>query len=280
MADFIRYFHSEKCLKLMSCIIFAGSISSSYADNLQGIAIDNCAVGCPIDKASNNQNVRIVRSTYTLSNNKTTKFADWVAYKITRDSILGGQSRNWKADPELSPTDSLSPSDYTGANASLKVDRGHQAPLSGLAGRTDSETLNYLSNITPQKAELNQGPWEKLESQEKNLLSDPSVNEVYVVTGPLYERYVGTLPGTNKQHTIPSGYFKVIFINGNPITNGYGAFIMDQEVSRNANFCNFQTSLYEIEQRSGIVFWSNLVKSHKDSVKNSRGSLSKKMGCV
>lgn len=99
----------------------------------------------------------IVRHAYTLNNNSTTKFANWVAYHITKDTPASGKTRNWKTDPALNPADTTAPADYTGANAALKVDRGHQAPLASLAGVSDWESLNYLSNITPQKSDLNPG---------------------------------------------------------------------------------------------------------------------------
>ena len=86
-----------------------------------------------------------MRHAYTLNNNSTTKFANWVAYHITKDTPASGKTRNWKTDPALNPADTTAPADYTGANAALKVDRGHQAPLASLAGVSDWESLNYLS---------------------------------------------------------------------------------------------------------------------------------------
>ena len=82
-----------------------------------------------------------------------------MAYLITKDSIANGKERNWKKDPVLSDYEILSPADYIGANKTLNVNRGHQAPLASLAGLPGWEALNYLSNITPQAANLNQDAW-------------------------------------------------------------------------------------------------------------------------
>lgn len=101
----------------------------------------------------------VIREAYTLNNNRNTRFANWVAYKVTHDSIASGGTRNWRRDPVLPESDTLSPAAYTGANTALSIDRGHQAPLAGLAGSSDWQSLNYLSNITPQMSALNQGPW-------------------------------------------------------------------------------------------------------------------------
>ncbi|HGJ5877099.1 MAG TPA: DNA/RNA non-specific endonuclease [Arsenophonus sp.] len=51
-----------------------------------------------------------------------------------KDSIANGKERNWKKDPVLSDHETLSPADYIGTNKTLKVNRGHQAPLASLAG--------------------------------------------------------------------------------------------------------------------------------------------------
>ncbi|MBZ7405550.1 hypothetical protein FMJ25_27125 [Klebsiella grimontii] len=69
----------------------------------------------------------LVRKAYTLNNNSRSKFANWVAYKITKTSLASGCSRSWKRDPDLPATDTLAPAAYKGASAALAVDRGHQA---------------------------------------------------------------------------------------------------------------------------------------------------------
>lgn len=163
--------------------------------------IDNCSVGCPSGGSEKTLN----RHAYTLNNNGSTKFANWVAYKITKETPASGRPRNWKIDPDVPSTETLNPADYTGASIALKIDRGHQANLASMGGVSDWQTLNYLTNITPQKTDLNQGAWARLEDQERSLSKAPEVDAVYVVTGPLYEKHIGLLPGTKKVHTIPSG---------------------------------------------------------------------------
>jgi endonuclease G len=85
---------------------------------------------------------------------------------------------------------------------------GHQVPFVAFSNTAYWSTTNYLSNITPQSANLNQSAWVKLETAVRNLAR--TSQDVYVVTGPLYEWYFGTLPGTDEGHIIPSGYFKVV----------------------------------------------------------------------
>ena len=274
-------------IKLFSLLIFPvlGACTTPQSADVSGklaklqlaqpSAVDNCSVGCP----SGGSEVTLNRQAYTLNNNGSTKFANWVAYKITKETPASGRPRNWKTDPDVPSGETLNPVDYNGASVALKIDRGHQANLASMGGVTDWQTLNYLTNITPQKADLNQGAWARLEDQERNLSKAPYVDAVYVVTGPLYEKNIGSLPGTNKIHTIPSGYWKVIFTGGTPANGLYAAFIMEQSTPRSASFCDFQVTVEEIEERSGLTLWSNLSQDVQADLKSKRGQLPQKIGC-
>lgn len=241
----------------------------------QSLQFDNCSVGCPTGGSP----LTLKRQAYTLNNNGSTKFANWVSYRITKESSASGRPRNWKTDPDVPAGETLDPVDYNGANVALKIDRGHQANLASMGGVPDWQTLNYLSNITPQKSDLNQGPWARLEDQERSLSKDPSVDQVFVVTGPLYEHYVGTLPGTNKVHTIPSGYWKIIFVGNSPENGLYASFVMNQETPRDANFCAYQVTVAQIEERTGLMFWNGLPQPVQEALKSRQGLLPGRLGC-
>ncbi|WP_225920042.1 DNA/RNA non-specific endonuclease [Pseudomonas vanderleydeniana] len=236
---------------------------------------DNCSVGCP----TGGSNVTLVRTAYTLNNDAQTKFAKWVAYRVTKDTPYPNRPRNWKTDPDIPAGETLDDADYDLAHDTLKTDRGHQANLASMAGVSDWQTLNYLSNITPQKSDLNQGAWARLEDKERTLVKQPGIDSVYVLTGTLYERYIGTLPSTTKQHTIPSGYWKIIFTNSTPTEGTFAAFIMDQDTPRAANFCNYQVTVEEIEQRSGLKVWTTLPAAEQAALKPVHGQLGKDIGC-
>ncbi|QZN94334.1 DNA/RNA non-specific endonuclease [Symbiopectobacterium purcellii] len=239
--------------------------------------IDNCAVGCPVGGSQQT----VIREAYTLNNNRNTRFANWVAYKVTHDSIASGGTRNWRRDPVLPESDTLAPAAYTGANAALSIDRGHQAPLAGLAGSSDWQALNYLSNITPQRSALNQSPWARLELQERLLASRPNPPPVYVVTGPLFTRKIATLPAAPDVE-IPSGYWKVIFTGNRPETGEFAAFIMDQDTPRAANICHYQVTINEIEAKTKphLNIWPSLPKEVATKLKSRKGTLAKAMRCL
>lgn len=236
------------------------------------LCLDGCPAGAPAD------NDVIVREIYVLSNNATTKFADWVAYKITRYTIGPSKPRNWKEDPQLAPARTLSPPDYNGAHAALKVDRGHQAPLASFTATPYWEETNYLSNITPQRSALNQGPWKNLEDKVRALAKRPGVNEVFGMTGPLYERALPALPHASQSHRIPSGYWKIVAI-ADGATVRVAAFVMDQDTPRSANFCDYRATVNEVEHRSKLDFFSTLPNAEQAALESQPGTLMTDLGC-
>ncbi|MFM2607604.1 DNA/RNA non-specific endonuclease [Vibrio chagasii] len=219
----------------------------------------HCLGGCP--EGVNDSNDLIVRDIYTISSNDETKFTDWAAYVVTKESIGSGCSRRWKADPALSNIETLGPNDYKGAHAAIGIDRGHQVPLASVCGLENWKEANYLSNITPQKSDLNQGPWKYLEEKVRDVVINSNV-EVYVLTGPLYEKDMPPLPKTLKDHRIPSGYWKVISVKHGK-TVKVSSFIMDQESKRQDDFCDKRVTLSDVESRSGLDLFPSISENFK-----------------
>ena len=65
----------------------------------QEIQSDHCLHGCPSGSPATNK--VIIREIYILSANGTTKFADWVAYKVTAETIGRSQKRKWKGSAAI-----------------------------------------------------------------------------------------------------------------------------------------------------------------------------------
>jgi len=198
----------------------------------------HCPAGCPTNPDGNDL---VFGHLYALSNNPTTKFSDWVAYEVDVTNFGASPGRNWKEDPLLDESKTLEPSDYKKANRELKIDRGHQAPLASFAGSKYWSELNYLSNITPQKSALNQGPWKDLEGAVRSATGFR--NSLYVIAGPIYSDDYGVLPRADEPHKIPAGYFKIIYsANGES-----AAFFMSQAEDRNADYCTLKKPVPEIQ---------------------------------
>lgn len=219
--------------------------ASTQASAVGGASTYHCFGPCP--QGASEINEIVVRESYTLSSNGITKLADWVAYRVTPDSIGPSEGRSWEADGWLRTGETLTPKAYDGASSALHVDRGHQAPLASLSGTPFAEQTNILSNITPQSSALNQGAWLRLEDQERKLakrLNGP----VFVLTGPLYERMMQALPNGPAIQRVPSGYWKVISLpDGRRV-----AFVFDQAASRKLEFCAGRVSLAHVQLRARL----------------------------
>lgn len=255
----------------IALLILVSSLNA-YADHH---APDVCLGGCPVGSPSTNRAVdhEILR----LSQNPTTKFADWVAYRITIESKTGpSRPRNFKGDPLVPNTEELGTADYTGGFAQININKGHQAPLASFKGSPHWARTNYMTNITPQQNDLNKGAWKQLEAAVRDL-ADYGY-PVFVMTGPLYERDMTPLPQADQSHVIPSGYWKII------ATEEEGefwsaAFIFDQATAMSTSFCTGADTIAEIERRAGLDFFTTLGLDNELAIETGMNDLVPWMGC-
>ena len=83
----------------------------------------------------------------------------------------------------------------------------------------------------------------------------PQFQEVWVLTGPLFETAMPDLINADEPHTVPSAYWKIVYIEqGNGIRAG--AFIMEQAIS--GSLADQITTIDDIETRSGLTFFPEL----------------------
>ncbi len=258
-----------KQIILICALLMALTVNAQNKKHRQEIHCKHFYGGYPYGTPKTND--LIIRDIYALSNNDNTKLADWVCYRLDREIISGAKKkRNWKKDPWLRKDETLEPNpnhgDYKDAHAIIKVDRGHQAPLASFDGSKYWYETNYFSNITPQKSDLNQGVWVKLENKVRNMVE--KYGQVYVMTGTLYERGMEKLPNADEEHTVPSGYWKIIlYVKDGSVKST--AFIFDQNTPRNAKILSGLVSIDEVERRSNLDFLWMLPKSKEFKIENS-----------
>jgi len=201
------------------------------------------------------ENDLIIRDLYALSANGTTRFADLVAYRLTPAEVWGDLDleREWRADPWLDEEERLEPSgpdDYGGAYRDYRYDRGHLAPLGSFVGSPAASSVNYYSNIVPQTAQLNRGPWRILEETVRDLVLQ--YHEVFVLAGTLYDGpAMPALPEADEAHTVPTGFWKVVVVPALG-DRGVGAYIMPQQGFTAGDPGAFLESVDDIEGRSGL----------------------------
>ena len=176
----------------------AASTTAAYAGNTE--------FGEPADQdASDDFLVR--RAQFTASYNRARGGPNWVSYNLEA-THFGSLDRCdcFSPDPLL-PADypRVQTSDYTGGG----YDRGHLVrSFDRTAGALDNATTFYTTNILPQAADNNQGPWAVLEDSLGRLARSAN-KEVYIVTGGAGS--LGTVRNEGRI-TIPAVTWKVALV--------------------------------------------------------------------
>ena len=187
---------------------------------------------------------------YTLSYSESDEQAEWVAYKLFKNSINHSIKRkdNFRQDKSIT-TGSATLKDYKNSG----FDRGHLAPAKTMS--YSKETMSdsfFMSNMSPQKPSSNRGIWKKLEEKVRDLIliSD----SIYVVTGPVLENSLGKI-GENKV-TIPSAYYKTIIRFKDDKLFGIGFLLKNEKSNRELSM--FSVSIDSIEKVTGLNFFYQL----------------------
>jgi DNA/RNA endonuclease G (NUC1) len=185
-------------------IVATASTTAQYGNNTE--------FGDPTDWDESDDLI-IRRAEYTTSFNKNLNTPNWVSYDLDA-SQMGSQDRCdcFTQDPLLPASYAhISTADFTGAGeiAGYGIDRGHLARSADrTTGSLDNANTFLFSNIIPQAADLNQGPWALME----NYLGDLARNqnkEVYIVAGVAGNK--GTVKNEGKI-IIPEKVWKVAVI--------------------------------------------------------------------
>lgn len=195
---------------------------------------------------------QIIKHTgYTLSYNEDYELANWVAYELTREEVLGPGSRedSFKTDPAVK-TGSATLDDYKKSG----YDRGHLAPAADFKWSAEamSDTF-FMSNMSPQAPDFNRGIWSDLEAVVRTMAYDNG--SVYVATGPVLTDGPYETIGKNKV-AIPKRFYKVVLDYTDPDIKAIG-FVLPNEGS-DKPLQSFATTIDEVEEITGIDFFPAL----------------------
>jgi DNA/RNA endonuclease G (NUC1) len=150
---------------------------------------------------------------YTTSYNPNRGTPNWVSYDLD-PTHFGSEDRCdcFTFDPALPAAFThYTTAEYTGAGAfhGFGIDRGHLArSFDRTSASLDNAFTFYFSNIVPQAADLNQGPWAALENFLGDLVRFQN-REVYIIAGVAGNR--GTIKDLGKI-VIPTSTWKVAVI--------------------------------------------------------------------
>ncbi len=200
----------------------------------------------------------IVYTGFTLQYNELHEQADWVAYQLTRDEVLGELKRkdHFRSDKQVL-SGSASLKDYSRSG----YDRGHLAPAADMKWDKDAMNESFLfSNMSPQIKTFNRGIWKRLEA----IIRTFAVNNeaIFVVTGPVLHEGLKTI-GANKV-SVPEYYYKVILdLHGDEIKGI--AFLLPQ-IAEGKDLSLFAVSIDSVEVVTGLNFFDGLTDTIEDSL--------------
>lgn len=226
------------------------------------------AFGNPSNAAvSDPNNYLLVNNFYVVSYNRDKGTANWAAWRVTKadkgdidrvdsfrpdDRLPGGWTR-------------IRPADYTGSG----YDRGHLCPNADRNGSTDGMAATFLmTNMVPQTPDLNRGPWERLESYLRTLVTRGS--DLYIVAGVYGEK------GKIKDKvTIPTNTWKVAIaipagadisaVNAN--TRVIAVDMPNVKGIKNADWQTYRTTVRDLENKTGYKFFTNLPPNLQETLK-------------
>jgi endonuclease G len=185
---------------------------------------------------------------FTLKYNEEYEQAEWVAYQLTKEEVLGefGRRNNFRKDP-LILTGSATLKDYKGSG----YDRGHLAPAGDMKWSKEAMSDSfYMSNMSPQLPQFNRGIWKSLEALVRKWAIEHE--EIYIITGPILTDGPYETIGENEV-AIPKRYYKVILDYVGPDIKAI-AFIISNEKSK-IPLCAFAVTVDTVEYITGIDFF-------------------------
>jgi len=176
----------------------------------------------------------------------------WAAYRVFAVAAPQTHKRPSRFKVDTRTTARINHAAYTRSG----YDRGHMAPnyaIDTRYGRAAQRETFRMSNIIPQRPKLNRQVWRRLEQKVAKRWST-AFEEVWVVTGPIFDNERETLPSGVD---IPDACYKIIAdeINGQLRLI---AFIIPQDVQSRAPLESFLVSVDAVESATGIDFFCGL----------------------
>ena len=188
----------------------------------------------------------------------------WVQYVMTAEEVSRRAAKrgdDFRPDPEI-PTGSATPQDYIRSG----YDRGHLAPAADMSfsAKTMSESF-YMSNMSPQEPEFNRGIWKLLETWVR--YTAVTEKDIYIVTGPILPKIKTpeTITIGPSKVTVPEAYYKVVWDRTEPMK--MIGFILPNKGSSEP-LQSFVVSVDEVEQKTGLDFFSMLPKEQQEALES------------
>jgi endonuclease G, mitochondrial len=218
-------------------------------------------------------NYLMVKPQFVLSYNRDRAIPNWVSWQLN-SSWIGDVPRqnSFRGDPDLPKAwPQITSADYRG-----KYDRGHMTPAADRSRSLEDNIATFvLTNIMPQVAANNRGPWEDLESYCRTLVKQGK--ELYIIAGG-----AGQAGLLNGKIAIPASTWKVVVIIDSPTSPPNISSITTKTRVLAVNMPNddsvlktgwqtYVTTIDKLESLTGHDFLSTVPKAIQDVIEAKPG---------
>lgn len=239
--------------KQILIILFSFIATSPLFSQYEWVHSIHTSLGVPFDADTTNDYI-IVRPQYVLSYNSQKGVANWVAWQMN-SSWFGNVERysgNFITDISLPEgMYRVKHSDYTNSG----YDRGHTVRSEERTKTVDDNKSTFiLTNIMPQRPDLNQGVWLDFEYYLEKLCKEQNV-DLYVYGGGVYHSD-STLKSEGKV-AVPDSCFKVVFVcTSNSLVPYDTIAVMMPNIDgiRSDKWQKYGTTLKRVENSTGYLF--------------------------
>ncbi len=198
---------------------------------------------------------------YSLGYNEDYEVPNWVAYRLTEESLKAKnvpRAKRFKTDNDVDRK-SAKHSDYSHSGYT----RGHMAPAGDMAFSTDAmQESFFMSNMTPQTRTLNAGIWRELEENVRDWAYDN--DELYIVSGPLFNSSDPKRIGKSTKVAVPDAFYKALLDIEGRKKKAIG-FIIPHEKS-DLHLKEYAVSVDEIEKLTGIEMFDDLMEDDEEAL--------------
>ena len=205
-----------------------------------------------------NDGLIIKRGEFIYSFNKTTGFSNWVLHRLGKDDF-GAVPRFHGPffKDSLLPIDLPRPTNTDFENSGF--DKGHAVRSEERTCTPEANRQTFvMSNVFPQRPELNRGPWLDCERWVEKMCKD-STYEFWIVVGPVYE--AGKVEYLNKKHQtfpVPQSVFKVMLVKKpNGIIEKIAVLMPNVNGIRKLDWKTYIVPLSKVEELTGYKFFVN-----------------------
>lgn len=199
-------------------------------------------------------------SYYTLCYSPEHRQAVWTKHTLTRELLSGKQKRTNDYRADFFVEDPVDEKDYRGSG----FDRGHMVPAGDMKlNRQSMSQTFYMTNMSPQRPQLNQNTWAKIENRIRQQVR--TFGTAHVVTAPVLQ---ADLPRIRSGVSVPEFYYKLAYF---PEAGFMEAYWVENRSYKGTPIAQLRVSVREVEDLTGFDFYSELPADLQEELETRQG---------